>query len=318
LLKWLVILTLASALAMAFATHLAGAAEPAKLPADVDAWSIPMNGAVAARTVAPTGDPAMQVWQLLDDQQSGRYDLVIEPWRTVPLAPSAEVWRHIAIAEAQIAMGDLTAAGESLENAGALQPENPLVDYYLGLWRLEQAERALDWYEPGVQLAAMFVSYPPDIQAEVAPWRIAPNSKAMYQLAAMAHLERAIGAADQVELDQPLTSVDWPTSAALRPTVGDLLQALGADHFDAKAHNMLGYLHLENGAAEEAEYHMDAAADCGVVTVFGYEDLARLYEEQDRPLDAFRANAKSAAHGGGLVGPTRGMIRNLREAFRDL
>lgn len=313
LLKWLAIITLASALAMAFATHIAGGAEPAKLPGDIDARLAPAAGVETPATIPP-GDVSIQLWQTLDDQQSGRLDRVVGVWENIPLAPRAEVWRHIALAEAHIAMGDLDAAGVSLENAGRREPENPLVHYYLGLWRLEQADQAMDWYEPGIRLAAYYTSYPGDEQ----PSQVVPNSKAMYRLAAMSHLEEAIELAGNVDLDQPLVPAEWPTSAALRPTVGDLLLALGANHFDAKAHNMLGYLHLDSGAAEEAEYHMDAAADSGVVIVFGYEDLARLYEAQGRPLDAFRANAKSAAHGAGIVGPTRRMIENLREAFRDL
>ncbi|MEQ8785685.1 MAG: hypothetical protein RIC55_05280 [Pirellulaceae bacterium] len=314
LIKWLIIITLASALALAFATHIGGAAEPDKLPNDVDLWSTPMDRATEVVPAAiPDQDVAMQLWQLLDDQQSGRLDLVIGPWQTIPLGPETEVWRHIALAEAQIAMGDLDAAGVSLANAGRLQPDNPLVEYYFGLWRLEQAERALSWYEPGVQLVAYR-----DVEPMDEPMDVVPNSKAMFRLAAMSHLERAISLADYVWLDQPLAPDYWPTEAAVTPTVGDLLLALGANNFDAKAHNMLGYLHLDSGAADTAEYHMDAARDSGVVIVFGYEDLARVYAEQGRPLDAFRANAKAAANGEGVIGPARRAIENLRQAFGEL
>jgi tetratricopeptide (TPR) repeat protein len=316
ILKWLIIISLASALALAFATQIGGAAEPVRSPTGADSWSAPTVGPIeVAPPAVPSEDVATQLWLLLDDQQSGRLDLVITPWQTIPLAPEAEVWRHVALAEAQIAMGDLDAAGASLETAGSIEPDNPLVEYYFGLLRLEQADRAMNWYEPSLYLASYDAGSPTDTGS---PMDVVPNSKAMFRLAAMSHLERAIDLADLVWLDQPLVPETWPTEAALTPTVGDLLLALGANHFDAKAHNMLGYLHLEYGAADSAEQHMDAAAQSGAVIVFGYEDLARLYADQHRPLDAFRANAKAAANGEGIVAPVRGMIGNLRQAFGEL
>ena len=51
--------------------------------------------------------------------------------------------------------------------------------------------------------------------------------------------------------------------------------------------------------------------------VFGYDDLGENYQEQGRHLDAFRAYAKSAAHGDGLVRPLGKMIENLRDAFSE-
>jgi tetratricopeptide (TPR) repeat protein len=311
------ILALASALAIAVAGQMARGDEPARLPPTIDEWAVPMGIEQADEPPAPVEDVPMKLWILLADQQAGRLDRVVDGWRYLPLPHEGEVWRNVALAQALIAMGDLQAAGDALDTAAAIQPENAVVHYYLGILHLEQADRASNWYDPGVPPATRLASAVMTTKGTVSagPAQVVPNSKDMYHLAAMAELEWAIELAPSVMLDEPLAPPEWPTAAALQPTVGDLLLALGADRFDAKAHNMLGYLYVEYGAAEMAEHHLDAAADSGVVVVFGYDDLGSLYEAEGRHLDAFRAFAKSAAQGNGVVLPLGKMLENLREAF---
>ena len=95
----------------------------------------------------------------------------------------------------------------------------------------------------------------------------------MYELAATLDFERAIELACALQLDEAIVPDRFPTSSALEPTVGDLLLALGADNFQAKAHNTLGYLFLKRGALEPAEQHMDDAVQGGLDVVYGYRDL---------------------------------------------
>ena len=308
ILKWLAIISLASALAIAFASHIAVGDEPRLLPPEIETWSQPM-GDHEPSALAREDDAAAQVWNALDDQQAGRLDRAIEAWPCLPLAADAEIWRHIALAQAYLGADDLEAAAEALEVAGEIEPSAPLVHYYLGILRLEQADKAQSWYDAQGPQKIRLVSYP--------PVQISPNSREMYRLAAMTELDQAIELAGNVQLDQLLVSPDWPTAMALRPAASDLLLALGADGFEFKAHNMLSYLHLDNGSAEQAESHMDAAAAGGMVVVYGYEDLGELYEQRGRHLDAFRAYAKAAGQGIGIVRPTGKMLENLQKAFLE-
>jgi tetratricopeptide (TPR) repeat protein len=311
--KWIAILALASALAVAVAGRVASGGEPARLPPTIDEWAVPMGIDQAERMPAPSIDVTMEIWMLLADQQAGRLDRALEGWRRVPLPHEAEAWRNVALAQALIAAGDLEAAADALDTARAIQPENAVVHYYLGILQLERAERAMHWYDPGIVPAARYVSVgqPPMVMP------IAPNSRDMYRLAAAMELEAAIELAPAVLLDEPLVPPEWPTAAAIQPTVGDLLLALGADRFDAKAHNMLGYLYLESGAAQMAEHHMDAAADSGAVVVFGYEDLGKWYEAEGQHLDAVRAYAKATTQGTGIVRPLGKALENLRKALTE-
>jgi hypothetical protein len=84
---------------------------------------------------------------------------------------------------------------------------------------------------------------------------------------------------------------------ALGPTVGDLLLAMGADDFAARAHNLLAPVLLETSSLEAAEMHLDAAVRGGMYVGFGYVDLIDKYEESGRYLDAARVCAKAVDHG---------------------
>ena len=107
-------------------------------------------------------------------------------------------------------------------------------------------------------------------------------------------------------------------SAALEPTVGDLLLATGADNYVSKAHNTLSYLHLETGALEEAERHMDEAAAGGMSIVYGYEDLGEQYARRHRHADAARAYLKAMKHGRGKVTPARKAWENLHRTWEHI
>ena len=139
----------------------------------------------------------------------------------------------------------------------------------------------------------------------------------MYRLTARMELERAIEVAARVDFDQPLCSPTWPTSTALEPTVRDLLIALHAEEFEGKAHHVLSYLLMEDGAAHEAEQHLDQAAALGQCIVFGYQDVGALYQRQHEHLDAVRAYAKALSHGSPLARPTSRILQNLRLALLE-
>ncbi len=95
---------------------------------------------------------------------------------------------------------------------------------------------------------------PPAIMLIAMP-QVVPNSKSMYELAAMQELEKAVELSSNVDLQAalaPYATVPGDTELlpVVTPTVGDLLMALGADRFPARAHNMLGALCTDHGQLE--------------------------------------------------------------------
>jgi tetratricopeptide (TPR) repeat protein len=315
LFKWVILIVMASVIALGVLTSVAGAAdlakvdrEPAPLPneiADIAAPMVPMS--VEQPSLA--ADLASQVWQALELQHAQKYDEAIAAWQAIELPRETTVWRQVALGQAYLATGEIESAAEVLLDAKSLESENPVVHYFLGLLRLEQAYVAEPWQDAAAPPATNFVAY--------TPADVVPNSKSMYQLTAMMELEEAIKLAPDVWLDEPLVPTDWPTRAALAPTVGDLLLAVSANQFEAKAHNMLSYLYLERGSLETAEGHMDSAA-AGGLKVVGYSDLGERYAEAGQHTDATRAYVKAMKHTVNKVAPARKAWENLRDAWQEL
>jgi tetratricopeptide (TPR) repeat protein len=292
-LKWLAILTLASLLAALAAQlvsgHDAAPSAPALLPPTMEQSAKPMA-----------------IWRILADQKSGNFEQALEDWPYAPLSCDAEVWRQIAIAQAQLAFRDVDAASDALHAALAIEPANPVAHYFRGILRMEQAAMAREWQDAIGPVYTRLVS----TAARPEP----ALTKSMYQLAARMEFEQAIEEAKNVNLELPLGDPTVPT-VATAPTVRDLLRALGAEDFEGKAHHQLSYLLLENGSGQEAEQHLDAAAELGQQIVFGYQDLGAFYEGRHDHLDAARAYAKALSHGSPLARPTQHIVRNLRLAF---
>jgi tetratricopeptide (TPR) repeat protein len=295
-LKWLAILMLASLLTALAAKFISGQeaapAEPALLPSTMDQAAKPMA-----------------IWRILGDQKSGDFEQVLEDWPYAPLSCDAEVWRHIAIAQAQLALRDVDAASDALYAALAIEPANPVAHYFRGILRLEQAAMAQEWQDAIGPVYTRLVS----TAARPEP----ALTKSMYQLAARMEFEQAIEEAWSVYFEMPLGDPTVPT-VATDPTVRDLLRALGAEDFEGKAHHQLSYLLLERGSGQEAEQHLDAAAEMGQRIVYGYQDLGAFYEGEHQHLDAFRAYAKALSHGSPLAQPTQHIVRNLRLAFIEM
>jgi hypothetical protein len=169
------------------------------------------------------------------------------------------------------------------------------VSYFVGILRLEQARYAPDYYDAlGIEtIRLVALSSPRD---RYMPDDIVPNSRSMYRMLARVELEKAVGLADEIDLAEPLTP-DYGDYPALRPTVRDLLVAMGAENFAAQAHNMLGPMCIEDGALTDAEIHIDAARDAGRFVGYSYVDLATELEKQGHWLDAARVSAKAVGHG---------------------
>lgn len=316
LIKWLAILTLAAAMAMTVSARIAGGQQidgeqqkPGLLPRDVDSWAQPMDRYLSDAINQPSEDRAMQLWGILDDQQSGRTDRAIAAWKVIQLPISTEVWRHVALANAYLAADQLDNAADALATAESFDRDNALIYYYTGMLRLKQAATVPPWYDAPIDLKIKLVA--------VQPMQVVPNTPGMYRLAAMMHLAKAIEFAPNVFVDQPLVPDDWPTHAAVGPTVGDLLLAMGDERFEGNSHYVLGSMHLENGAAKQAEQHLDRASDLGLPITDSYGELGTFYEGKHQHLDAFRAHLKDAKQGHGVVEPMQKAFENLRKALME-
>jgi tetratricopeptide (TPR) repeat protein len=142
-----------------------------------------------------------------------------------------------------------------------------------------------------------------------------PNTKSMYELAATIDLEWSIEFSRFVRMDEGLLSDCCAAEPYGEPTVADLLSALGAEDFEAKAHNTLGTLFLERGALELAEQHLDRAAQGRLEVAAGYRELVDKYQACGRHLDALRAGLKATAYSGGKLQP---LVDALRGWYDDL
>jgi tetratricopeptide (TPR) repeat protein len=303
IIKWIVILTLAGALAMFWAMQTAGAAlpEPARLPDD----------AQTARPMAPDAvDPNALLWKAVEQHRAAQPEEALKAWQIAALPYETEVWKQIAMGVAQLQLGMLEEAAENLMLAEDLEPENPVVHYYLGLLRLDQARGAKEWYDAIGPAKMRFAAYRPHV--------VTPNTRGMYELVAMQEFETAIENADMLDRGMVLAMPDHRVAVTLAPvTVGDLMLALGCEKFEGQAHHMLGAMYLDRGATDAAEEHMDAAKAAGVALVLDYRELGAAYEAEGRYGDAARAYLKGIENQPGLVLPIRKFLENAGRALLD-
>jgi tetratricopeptide (TPR) repeat protein len=309
--KWIILLVTALAIAMLLAGSMAaGSDSPGLLPKDVNDWARPMDQATSA-TFYPEIGPAPRIdnrvatmWRILELHRQGMAEEAIAAWRDADFGCATEVWRQAAMAVGYLQLGQLEEAADHLDAALEIEPENPVVHYYVGMLRLTQARDAKQWYDM-LPHPILLIAMP----------QIAPNTRDMYELAAMQELEEAINLADRVDPNAPLmpgmwTAEDTPYVPVVTPTVGDLLAALGADRFQVRAHNVLGGLYTEHGLADEAEEHIDAAAAEGMNAPFAYRDLGKLLEAEGRNQDAVRVYLKAFRNGDPNITTVLKIIRN--------
>lgn len=250
--------------------------------------------------------PSLQLWAVLQQHEEGRLEEAIGTWMQMDLPQETSHWKHIAMAAAHLERGELSAAAKSLDAAYDLGRDRALVHYYTGLLRREQANAAWNWNEELARKHARFVAYRPGSL-------VAPNTKGMYQLVASQELEQAIKLAPEVDRSSWLVPVIWVHGETFPPTVGDLLVALGANQFEANAHNMLATHCLDNGALQRAEEHLDAAAGLGLSYIDGYHELGREYEELGLYFPAARAYARAVTEDPGDHTAAQRALENLRK-----
>jgi tetratricopeptide (TPR) repeat protein len=251
-------------------------------------------------------DRGLALWNILTLQGRGEYEQAMREWAALELPEETLIWKHIALAAMHLERTEIDEAAEQLALAQLLEPENAVVHYYLGILHIQEADRAIDWPDYGQVATVRWVMHRPDV---------VPNTKGMYELAAIVDLERAVEAAGCLDRQSALIPEDWTTEPELRPTVEDVLLALAATGFEPNAHQMLGCLFLDQGALEVAEEHLDEAKKLGAQVPFIYDELGEEYEAAGRHADAARAYFKAVGNGPDRVGALMRFVQNVRDGF---
>jgi tetratricopeptide (TPR) repeat protein len=310
--RWLAILSLAAILTLALATAVGAADAPKKaitpkaLPTEIENWARPMPE-FKQESKVETADLADQVWRILELHHRQDHEAATLAWNGLAMPPEVVVWKWLALGHAATATGHFEEAEEYLHRAMELRPDNALVYYCRGVLRMQQAYFAHEWPEElGRRDTRLVVHKPP---------QIVPNTKSMYELGATMDFEAAIELACTFEWDEAIVPPERQTTRALEPTTGDLALALGAEKFEAKAHNTLSYLFLKQGALEVAEQHMDDAVGCGLPQVYGYRDLGDEYRARGQHADAMRAYLKATRFTNHKMNTLWDAIRSFGDAF---
>lgn len=331
LVRWFALVILAAALALLVASQASGgnyplrdAGAPGLLPPRIDQWARPMtqpeDSGISDSGISDHFTTVERVWRALEAHRAGDPVAALDAWETVHLPPASQIWQQVAMSMAYLQCHLPDEAARSLAIARSIDPENPLVMYMLGILRLDQAEEAMEWndaiHSAYIRLAAQFPQEPQF------PQDIAPNTRSMYELAAIQAFERSIEWAHHLRRDFPLVPADWtipddfdsvmPLAA---PCVGDLLQVIGTDQFLGKSHWVLGEMYVERWALEHAEDHLDAARAEQIPTGVAFRKLARAYEDAGRHSDAARAYLKAMSPDAGVVGPAERALENFRKAL---
>jgi tetratricopeptide (TPR) repeat protein len=294
--KWVLLAILAAALVLVLATVAAAdpmLPEPARLPGDMNEIAQPIVPDVkpffpemAPYPVRDPADVAARIWMTLEHQRAGCVAEALAGWQGIYLGGGAEIWREIAMGAAYLQAADVDQAALHLDAARAMNPEHPVVAYYTGILRLEQAAAAVRVPDDAPGLHLRMVAFVPERGEQ---------ARQQYQLEARQELLMAIAGADMIWLDERLVIGDRVEEEMVVPRVGDLLVALGADNFVGQAHHLLFGVELDLGATTAAEEHLDLAVATGIAPLLGYEELAEAYLEQDQPADALRATRKDIA-----------------------
>jgi tetratricopeptide (TPR) repeat protein len=311
--KWAILLAIATMVALLLATRMAGAGDtPHPLPGDINTWAKPIPETADPPFFPEVGPPLRTndqyriVWRILRLHRIGQVEEAIATWQRAELAPGKEVWRNIALGAANLQAGALDAAEEQLDAALKMEPRNAVAHYYVGLLRLAQAGQAPNWWPDMLT--------PPQVALIALP-PIVPNTRDMYELDALQELQNAIDLAPEMNLDAAL--VLDPEAIGedryvpmITPTVRDLLEALGADRYPARAHDLLGQMQTRQGKFEQAEQHLDAAAAEHLNTPLAYRRLAEGLAANHQYEAAARVYQKAFRNGDVNLIPALRMIMN--------
>jgi tetratricopeptide (TPR) repeat protein len=315
LLKWIALVILAGAIALLLAgtavgdiATIKGTSAPEALPPAPRDTTLPAE-AISDDHFAVTAI----VWEALQQQRASNLPEALALWREVQLPATTDVWRKVAMALAELQLHEVEQAAVTLGEARAEAPHNALVHYVTGILRLAQAESADEWYDASGLDFTRLTSGPADT---------VPNTRSLYELAAMMALEQSVTLARDVCSDEPLVPEQWAqtpdfevTMPLATPLVQDVLEACGIAQYEGRAHLVLAEMHRQRSSLTHAEEHLDHAAKLGIPTGAAYRTLGEAYEEEGLSAEAARAYLKAMSHGREVAAPALKALENLRDAL---
>jgi len=303
LVKWLALLAIAGALVIVLVSTAVGAEltrPPGLLPPELPASPMPLPSVNSDETnFAPGAVSAVELWKAIQLQKEGNVDEAIALWETARLPSETDHWRLLMLAIAYMENGDNHRAEQLLREADSMAPDNPVIDYALGLLWLSQADAADEWYDAS--------SLDPFRLTSTSSQESTPRTRSMYQLAALMSFEQAVKLADKVDLDQSLLGEGLTLGENERskqittPRARDALEVFGGDRFEGRSHLALGLMYMQRGGLKHAEEHLDCAALRGEPTGSAFHDLGKKFEEENAASEAMRAHLKAFSRGGGIA-----------------
>ena len=264
LVKWLLILLLAGALACVLARPALGG--PPRTPAERSATPIPAFEDPAAEPnpmawnqPAEWGDDwerAVTLWRIVDLHGAGRHVEAGRLWQGVALPPATMVWKDIGQGMAAMHDAQWDQAAALLERATEAARDNPVAPYVLALTKIRQAAAARVFFDDAGPNADRLVNAVP--------------TRGELLAAAQTHLLQAVDRAPLRNPDDSLLAIRWVTPAEHSmemplavPAVIDLVESWGVADLEADAHWRLGALYLDQGELAAAEEHWDRASEFG-------------------------------------------------------
>lgn len=303
----LLLALLAIAITCVFVTSAAGEEPPASPPAGkIPAVASPeqMSSMAWVDETAWNDDyeTTLTLMRIMDLHQANRHDEAAALWARVNLPHPTMAWKEVALGVAALHGSHWQNAAAHLNEAARLDTQNPLPHYYVARLRLRWAASLDDRFDnAGPQVDNMVAAHPDNQGPAVDPVELRDE--------AIRDMLQALDLAPVRGGDESLLTARWvlPAAHSLEmpltvPTVGELMAALGAEHWQADAHWRLGNLLLAKNSLAEAEHHWDEAADLGMSLRLEYRELARRYRAAGQGLDAVRAKLKSVRFGGPYLG----------------
>ena len=320
LLKWLVIMALASSLVLIYAAKSASddAFKSARsFPSQIKRWTIPDDLsqdllAFEHNEPADWGDAAeryaltVKLKQIVNDHRLGNHEQALLEWQELRLPLESEVWRAIAMAASYMKSGDDWAARPYLKDADALANDNAVISFLKAelIWHELQKEG-----EHGMMAGYTSSGYGGDQDAAYVAINV---------------YKKVLAQARHVDTLAPIIPKHWGVRdnglvqiPVNPPTVGELLHALRLSDYVATSHSRLGELYGRIGELENAESQLDKAAEWGMDVSTEYLSLARKLRLTGKNAAAHRVFKKAlgARKGGSIYTTPRWMIdekANLR------
>ncbi len=210
-------------------------------------------------------DPALEMWRGMAAYRAGDTTAAVTHWETVWADGSAAarggVWPALALAATALDTGDYGRAAElvlPLEADGAnagIDLAGGLVDYYAALVYEAWAYEAPSYLDAAGEIGGG--PFTPPLATTDPRMLVHPSSRSWLVFLTRRALERACRASPRIDGSAHLVAPDATAEPSLAPTVGELLEALGAADFPVQARQKLRAVRLYESARDKPEIFDD-------------------------------------------------------------